>query len=270
MNGRFGLVVALALAALLALPLAWVVLASLSPEHVLFGSGGLGIGGLSLDHYASLFARQNFWVPIRNSLVVASATTLCCLVIGSGAAYALARLEFPGRGAVLGAVLAVSMFPQISIVQPLYALLRSVGLIDTYPGLVLPYLTFALPLTVWLLVSYFRQLPSEIEQAAMIDGASRMRVLVSIVLPLSLPGIVSSGIVAFIYCWNEFLFALSFTVGPDRQTVPVAVAFLRGRHQVPWGEVFAATVVATAPVVALVLAFQRRIVEGLASGAVKS
>jgi len=168
-----------------------------------------------------------------------------------------------------GLVLAVSMFPQISVVSPLFLLLRSLRLIDTYPGLILPYLTFALPLTVWLLVGFFRQLPAELEEAAMVDGASRLRIFWEVVVPVALPGLAATAILTFLYCWNEFLFALSFTLGPERQTVPVAIALFRGRYQVPWGQILAAAIVATAPVAALVLVFQRKIVQGLTAGAVK-
>jgi ABC-type glycerol-3-phosphate transport system permease component len=189
--------------------------------------------------------------------------------LGALAAYALARMRFRGKGLVLGLVLSVSMFPQISIVAPLYLLLRDLGLIDTYPGLVLPYLTFALPLAVWLLVSYFRQLPAELEDAAIVDGASRLRVLWEIVLPLAAPGIATTAILTFVYCWNEFLFALSFTVTYERQTVPVAVALFRGQFQIPWGQILAATIVTTLPVLVLVAAFQRRILSGLTAGSVK-
>jgi ABC-type glycerol-3-phosphate transport system permease component len=166
-------------------------------------------------------------------------------------------------------VLAVGMFPQISVVSPLYLLLRELHLINTYPGLVLPYLTFAMPLTVWLLVGFFRQLPGELEEAAMVDGAGRLRAFWEVIVPLAVPGIATTAILTFVYSWNEFLFALSFTLGPERQTVPVAIALFRGQYQVPWGQILAAAVVATAPVTVLVLAFQRRIVQGLTAGAVK-
>jgi ABC-type glycerol-3-phosphate transport system permease component len=161
------------------------------------------------------------------------------------------------------------MFPQISIVSPLYLLLRAMRLINTYPGLIMPYMTFAMPLTVWLLVGYFRQLPKDLEEAALVDGASRLRAFTTIIIPLAMPGLATTAILTFIYCWNEFLFALSFTLGPERQTVPVAIALFRGEYQVPWGEILAASVVATLPVAAIVLLFQRRIVQGLTSGAVK-
>jgi len=253
----------------LALPLLWVVLSSFVPEATLFAGGGLLPHHLVLDHYRALFRERDFWVPVRNSLVVAGATTLLCLLLGAPCAYALARLRFRGRTLLLSFVLAVAMFPQISIVSPLFLLLRALGLLDSYPGLVLPYCTFAMPLAVWLLTGYFRQLPPELEEAAYVDGAGRIRTFREIVLPASLPGLVTTGILTFLYSWNEFLFALSFTTGPDRRTVPVAITLFRGRYQVPWGEILAAVVVATLPVALLVLLFQRRIVGGLTSGAVK-
>ena len=254
---------------LTAIPFYWAVVASLTPEATLFREPSLWPRELILDHYRSLFTQRDFWTPIRNSLVVASATTAFCVAAGTLAAYALARLRFPGKTAILGFVLAVTMFPQISIVSPLYLLLRSLGLINSYPGLIMPYMTFAMPLTVWLLVGFFRQLPADLEEAALVDGASRWQSFTRIVLPLAVPGIATTAILTFIYCWNEFLFALSFTLGPERQTVPVAIALFRGQYQVPWGEILAAAVVATFPVAAVVLAFQRRIVQGLTAGAVK-
>jgi ABC-type glycerol-3-phosphate transport system permease component len=264
--GWIGLAV---LVLLIAFPLYWAVVASFTPEATLFREPSIWPRTIILDHYRALFTTRHFWVPIRNSIVVAGCTTLFCVVVGSLAAYALARLRFRGKGLILGFILAVSMFPQISIVSPLYLMLRALGLINTYPGLILPYLTFAMPLTVWLLVGYFRQLPPDLEEAALVDGASRWQRFVKVLLPLSVPGVATTAILTFIYSWNEFLFALSFTVGPDRQTVPVAIALFRGQYQVPWGEILAAAVVATVPVAAMVLIFQRRIVQGLTAGAVK-
>jgi ABC-type glycerol-3-phosphate transport system permease component len=258
---------AVALLIAIVLPLGFALRASLAPERERY-QPSLG-GEVTTEHYRVLFGERDFWTPLRNSLVVATSTTILCVVIASLCAYALARLRFRGRRVVLGAMLAVSMFPQMSIVAPLYLLLRDVGLIDTYPGLVLPYLTFALPLAVWLLVSYFRQLPTELEDAALVDGASRLRALWEVVLPLAAPGIATTAILTFVYCWNEFLFALSFTVTHERQTVPVAVALLRGQFQVPWGQILAATIVTTLPVLLLVAAFQRRILSGLTAGSVK-
>ena len=268
--GRWGTTAASALLVLLvAFPLYWAVVASLTPEAALFRDAALVPGTLVLDHYRALFDERDFWTPIRNSLVVAGTTTALCVSLGALAAYALARLRFRGRRAILAFILAATMFPQITVVSPLYLLLRGLRLIDTYPGLVLPYLTFAMPLTVWLLVGFFRQLPHDLEEAALVDGASRWQAFTRIVLPTAGPGLAATAILTFLYCWNEFLFALSFTLGPERQTVPVAIALFRGQYQVPWGQILAAAVVATLPVAAVVLLFQRRIVQGLTAGAVK-
>jgi ABC-type glycerol-3-phosphate transport system permease component len=266
---RWAIRSATVLVMLTAFPLLWMVLASVAPESRLFEATALWRGPFGLDHYRALFGERNFWIPIRNSLIVAGTTTVFAVALGGVCAYALARLRFRGRYPILAFVLAVSMFPQISLVAPLYLLLREAGLINSYPGLVLPYLTFAMPLTIWLLVGYFRQLPADLEEAAALDGAGRMRTLVEIVAPLAWPGIATTAILTFVYCWNEFLFALSFTLGPERYTVPVAIALFRGQYQVPWGQILAAAVVATAPVILLVTFFQRRITQGLTAGAVK-
>lgn len=255
--------------AAIALPFVWSLVASLTPEARLFEGAPLLPREPVLQHYRALFVGREFWLPIRNSLIVATCTTVLCLALGSPCAYALARLRFRGRAAIASLVLAVSMFPQISIVSPLYLLLRALGLIDSYPGLVLPYVTFAMPLATWLLVGFFRQLPAEIEDAARVDGAGRLGALLHVVLPISAPALATTAILTFVYCWNEFLFALSFTLGPERQTVPVAIALFRGQYQVPWGEVLAAALVSTAPVALLALLFQRRIVAGVTSGAVR-
>jgi ABC-type glycerol-3-phosphate transport system permease component len=255
--------------AVMLFPLYWMVVSSLTPDERLFGASTLLPRALVLDHYRALFGGRDFWTPIRNSLVVAGATTALSVALGALCAYALARLQFRGKTLMLAFVLAVSMFPQIAIVSPLYLLLRELRLINTYPGLVLPYLTFAMPLTIWLLVGFFRQLPAELEEAAMMDGATRLRTLRDIILPLAWPGLATTAILTFLYCWNEFLFALSFTLGPERHTVPVAIALFRGQYQVPWGEILAGAVVATVPVAVIVLVAQRRIVAGLTAGAVK-
>ena len=250
-------------------PLYWVAIASFTPESQLFARPSLVPDALVLDHYRALFGGRDFWTPVRNSLVVAGATTAFCVALGAICAYALARLRFRGKAPILALVLAVSMFPQISIVSPLYLVLRELRLLNTYPGLVLPYLTFAMPLTIWLLVGFFRQLPRELEEAGLMDGAGRLRTLWEIILPLSWPGLATAAILTFLYSWNEFLFALSFTLGPERHTVPVAITLFRGQYQVPWGQILAAAIVATVPVAALALAAQRRIIAGLTSGAVK-
>ena len=269
MRRWLGVVGASAALFVLLAPLAVALLGSLRPEDRLFAGSLFEWAPPVLDHYRAVFQERGLLIPLRNSLVVAAATTLLCLGVGAGCAYALARLRFRGRSAVLAGVLATTLFPQISLVSPLYLLLRSLGLIHSFPGLVLPYLTFALPLCIWLLTAVFRDLPPELEEAARLDGAGRVRVLVEIVLPVAFPALAAVGIITFVTCWNEFLFALSFTLGPERQTLPVAIALFRGQYQVPWGEVLAASTVATLPVAVVVLAFQRRIVRGLVSGAVE-
>lgn len=270
MNRRSVWTIALALiVAFAAVPFVWAAIASLQPDASLGRAPSLWPGRATLENYRGLFTERGFWLPIRNSIVVAASTTVLCVAAGACAAYALARLDLPGKRVILAAILAVTMFPQIAIVSPLYMLLRALRLIDTYPGLVLPYVTFAMPLTVWLLVGFFRELPRDLEEQAMIDGATRWQAMTRVVLPLSAPGLATTAILTFIYCWNEFLFALSFTLGPERQTVPVAMALFRGQYQIPWGEILAGAIVATAPVALMVLAFQRRIVQGLTSGAVK-
>jgi ABC-type glycerol-3-phosphate transport system permease component len=252
-----------------AFPMYWMLISSVTPDERLFGGVSLLPTQPILDHYYALFTERRFWVPIVNSLVVAGTTTLLAIVLGVPAAYAIARLRFRGQHWISAAILSISVFPQIAILSPLFLLLRAAGLIDTYPGLVIPYLTFSMPLAIWLMTAFLRQLPRDLEEAALMDGASRLRTAVEIMLPLAAPGIATTAILTFLYSWNEFLFALSFTLGPDRQTVPVAIALFRGQYQVPWGQVLAAAVVASVPVAVVVLAFQRRIVSGLTAGAVK-
>jgi len=267
--GRWTTVVIVLLLAAWAFPLYWMLVSSITPDERLFGDPTLVPTRPVLDHYRALFTERRFWVPIVNSLVVAGTTTMLAVLIGAPAAYAIARLRFRGRHLIAAAILSVSVFPQIAILSPLFLILRAAHLIDTYPGLVLPYLTFSMPLAIWLMAAFFRQLPRDLEEAALMDGASRARAAIEIMLPLSAPGIATSAILTFLYAWNEFLFALSFTLGPDRQTVPVAIALFRGQYQVPWGQVLAAAVVASLPVAVIVLAVQRRIVSGLTAGAVK-
>jgi ABC-type glycerol-3-phosphate transport system permease component len=251
------------------LPIYWAVAASLAREAQLFESPTLVPIPLVLDHYRALFTERDFLTPIRNSLIVAGATTALAVTIGAFCAYAIARLRFRGKALLMAGIISISMFPQVAIVSPLYLLLRELRLIDTYPGLILPYLTFAMPLSIWLLAGFFRQLPRDLEDAATLDGAGRLRTFVDVVLPLSWPGLATTAILTFLYCWNEFLFALSLTLTPERHTVPVAIALFRGQYQVPWGQILAGAVIATIPVVVLVLVAQRRIVTGLTAGAVK-
>jgi multiple sugar transport system permease protein len=248
-------------------PFAWQVLTSVRPEGELTRAGLPS--RLSLDAYASVLASGTFLRAVANSLTVAAVTTSFCLAVGASAAFALAKLRFPGRGLLLAAALGVSMFPPIATVSPLYLLLRALGLRDQLLGLVLPYATFALPLTLWLLTSFFRELPEALYRAARVDGCTPFGAFWRVMLPLAAPGLATTGLLVFIFCWNEFLYALTFLSSPEKRTVPVALSLFAGEHVEPWGEVAAASLVATLPLALLTLLFQRRIVSGLTSGAVK-
>lgn len=226
---------------------------------------------VSLESYRRLLDDERFLSALVNSVGVASLTTVLAVTLAAAAAYAIARLEVPGGRAILAGSLAVAMFPPISVVGPLFDLWRLVGLYDTWPGLVIPYMTFALPLALWVLTSFFREIPWELEGAARLDGATRLQALRRIVLPLAAPALVTTAILVFVFAWNEFLFALSLTSTDRARTVPAALAFFAGesRFQEPTGTLAAAAVVVTVPVTGLVLLFQRRIVAGLTAGAVK-
>ena len=223
------------------------------------------------DNYAGLFAHQPFGRNIANSVAVAFAVVVLSLLLGTLAAYALARIAFRGRGLLLVTILAVSMFPQVAVLSGMFELIRALGLYNDLGGLVLTYLLLTLPFTVWVLTTFMRGLPRELEEAAIMDGASRLTIVWRIFLPLLWPAMVTTGLLAFIHAWNEFLFALTFTLTDVQRTVPVAIALISGgsQYELPWGNIMAASVTVTLPVVALVLLFQRRIVAGLTAGALK-
>jgi trehalose/maltose transport system permease protein len=224
-----------------------------------------------LENYAAVFRDQPFARTIVNSLVVAALATTVSLLLAASAAYALSRIRFRGRAAVLLAILSVSMFPQIAVLSGMFELVRALGLYNSLAGLVLSYLILTLPFTTWVLTAFMRELPVELEEAAIVDGASPARILVGIFLPLMAPALAATGLLAFILAWNEFLFALTFTLSPEQRTVPVAIALISGAsaYELPWGQVMAASVIVTLPLIALVLLLQRRIVAGLTAGAVK-
>jgi multiple sugar transport system permease protein len=247
-------------------PLVWLAVTSLTPDAQL-GHPGLPTA-LTLGHYAAAL-RGPFARSLANSLFVATLTTLFCLAIGSFAAFALARLEPRFGRVLLLAALAISMFPPIATVSPLYLALRAVHLQDQLVGLVLPDATFALPLTLWLLTAYFRQVPEELYRAARIDGCSPWQAFWRVMLPLGAPGLATTGVLVFISTWNEFLYALTFLSSPEHRTVPVAISLLTTEHRDPWGEIAAASVIATLPLALVTAALQRRIVSGLTAGAVK-
>ncbi len=223
----------------------------------------------TLSHYRAVFTGTAFPRIIANSALVASCATVLSLAIGSLAAFGLAKLRIRFKGLMLLFVLSASMFPPIATVSPLYLLIRAAGLRDTIWALVFTYATFTVPLAIWVLTNFFRRIPDEIYRASRVDGCSPFQSFIRVLLPLAAPGVFTTGILVFIFSWNEFLFALTFTATEASRTIPVAVALFPGLHEVPWGDIAAASIVATVPLVVLVFLFQKRIVEGLTAGAVK-
>jgi multiple sugar transport system permease protein len=227
----------------------------------------------NLDNYSSIFHNGDFTDALRNSAVLSLTTTLIALVVGSFAAYALARLRVPMKFLLLAVILSITTFPPIAVAAPVYKLWTDIGLYDKplSLGLILPDLTFTLPLTIYILTSFFRQIPRELEEAALVDGATYFQTFRKVVLPLAAPGLVTAGLLAFIFVWNEFLFAITLTASANARPVPAAIAFFTGSSQfeIPLGTISAASVVVTVPLIVLVLIFQKRIVAGLTAGAVK-
>jgi trehalose/maltose transport system permease protein len=262
------LLLGLALAFLLAPP-AWQLVTSLKPQAQLGRLPPLLPHPPSLEHYRAVFQGRPFGRYILNGAVVACGTTLLALLLGAPAAYGLTRLRLRGAPSLLFGFLAVSMVPPIALVGPLYLGIRALGLRDTWWGLILADTVFILPLTIWLLATFFKELPPDLERAARVDGASAFGAFVHVALPVAAPGVAAAAILAFIFAWNEFLFALVFTSSPAAQTVPVGIVLFPGLGEMPWGQLAAASLIASAPVLALVLAFQRRIVQGITAGAVK-
>ena len=263
--GLVGLIVLYA-----AFPFYWAVVSSLKTGSALF-EVELFPAHPTLENYVALFREQPFGRNILNSLVVASLATALSLVLALSAAYALGRIRFRGRAAVLLAILSVSMFPQIAVLSGMFELIRLLGLYDSLTGLVLSYLVLTLPFTTWVLTAFMRELPVELEEAATVDGAPPWRIVVSVFLPVLAPAVAVTGLLAFILAWNEFLFALTFTLSTEQRTVPVAIALISGAtaYELPWGRVMAASVIVTLPLILLVLVLQRRIVSGLTAGAIK-
>jgi multiple sugar transport system permease protein len=252
-------------------PFVWQVISSFEPDRDLSRSTPEWIpyADGTLQHYRNVFGPKQFGHYMINSAIIDLSATAIALVFAALAAFAIARLRLPGKGVVLAIVLAVSMFPQISIVTPLYQVLLQLRLLDTYTGLSGTYIGLALPLMVYVLWVHFRAIPTEIDEAAKIDGAGLLRTLWSVILPLSRPGVVPAALLGFIASWNELLLALSFTTSPAHQTIPVGIANFTALYSIPWGDMAAASVVVTLPLVLLVLVFQKRIVEGVTAGAVK-
>ncbi|MET0926379.1 MAG: carbohydrate ABC transporter permease [Solirubrobacterales bacterium] len=254
-------------------PVLWIMSLSFK-DPATIADGRLIPADWTFDNYKSLFdggLDSPLLKPLINSIVIALIATTIAIVLASFTAYAIARLEFPGKLVILGGALAVAMFPPISTVGPLFDMWRNFGLYDTYLGLIIPYLTFSLPLAIYILVAFFREIPWDLEQAAQVDGATPLQAFRKVIVPLAAPGMFTAAILVFIFCWNDFVFAISLTSSDASRTVPAALAFFTGDSQFtdPAGNIAAAAVVVTIPIIIFVLLFQRRIVAGLTAGAVK-
>jgi len=256
------------------LPVLWIISLSFKTPATITDQSFIPTE-FSLENYKSLFeggvSESPFIKPLINSLGIAMITTFISIILASFAAYAIARLDFPGRSVMLAGALAIAMFPPISTVGPLFDMWRTLGLYDTWAGLIIPYLTFSLPLAIYTLVAFFREIPWDLEKAAQMDGATPFQAFRKVIVPLAAPGMFTAAILVFIFAWNDFLFAISLTSSDASRTVPAALAFFTGDSTFtqPTGSIAAAAVIVTVPIIIFVLLFQRRIVAGLTSGAVK-
>jgi len=222
-------------------------------------------------NYTSILKTAQFIRPLGNSIGIGLISTFIAVVLASMAAYAVARLRFPGKSVLIGMALLIAMFPAISLVTPLFSIERALGLFNTWPGLIIPYVAFGLPLGIYILSAFFREIPWELEKAARVDGATPFQAFTKVIAPLAAPGMVTTAILVFLFCWNEFLFAISFTSTIAARTAPASLAYFSGGSvfTIPTGPIAAASVVITIPIIIFVVFFQRRIVAGLTSGAVK-
>ncbi|MGB8713249.1 MAG: carbohydrate ABC transporter permease [Onishia taeanensis] len=251
-------------------PFYYAVITSLKPSSELF-QVDYWLSSVDFGNYEQIFSQDSFIQAIGNSILVAISVVFIALLLGVTASYALGRVRFRGRTTVMLVVLGVSMFPQVAVLSGLFEVIRTLNLYNSPGGLILSYTIFTLPFTVWVLTTFMRQLPMELEEAAIMDGATPWVTLTKVFLPLMWPAMATTGLLAFIAAWNEFLFALTFTLTDSQRTVPVAIALISGgsQHELPWGPIMAASVTVTVPLVILVMIFQRRIVSGLTAGAVK-
>jgi multiple sugar transport system permease protein len=252
------------------LPVVWILSLSFKPESGINNKKFLP-DSWTLENYRTVFRTPLFTSALRNSIVISLIATVLSVMIATVAAYAIARLDFPGKKLILSLALAIAMFPAVSLVGPLFNLWRSIGLYDTWLGLIIPYMSFTLPLSIWTLSAFFREIPWEMEQAAQIDGATPWQAFRKVIVPLAAPGVFTAAILAFFFAWNDFVFGISLTSTNRARPVPAALAFFTGASQFqrPAAAISAAAVIVTIPVVVLVLLFQRRIVAGLTAGAVK-
>jgi multiple sugar transport system permease protein len=245
------------------IPVAWIISLSLKPPDMLTDG--------KFFPRDPIFDDPQFPAALRNSIGIALIATLLAVTLAMFAAYAIVRLDFPGKKIVLTGALAIAMFPPVSIIGPLFNMWRSLHLFDTWFGLIIPYMTFTLPLAIWTLSAFFREIPWDLDKAARVDGATPFQAFRRIIAPLAAPGVFTSAILVFIFAWNDFLFATALTSTNKARTVPASIAFFTGSSQFdfPAGSIAAASVVVTIPIIIMVLVFQRRIVAGLTSGAVK-
>ena len=251
-------------------PFLWMLVVSFTSEPDFLITGSFGY---TLSNYSNILTSSSLRFPdyLRNSLIVSALTAVIVTIITSFAAYAVTRFTFRGRIIIPIAVLAFSMFPQISIVGYLFRIFSGMGLINTYTALILPYTAWTTPIALWINMSYFTQIPFDLDKASLVDGAGRVKTLFRIILPLALPGVFSSFLLVFIMCFNEFLFALMLTVDHSAQTIPVGIALFQGIHgEIPWGNLMAASAVSSVPLVIITLVFQKYIVSGLTSGSLKA
>ena len=252
------------------LPFLWQFLTSIKPMSEISAIPAKWIPSeINIQYYFNVFEKHPFGRYLINSFVVAVCTTVLGLLVGASAAYALARLRFKGKKIILMCILSISMFPAIATLSPIYLLLKEFNLLNTYPGLIIPYITFALPLAIWLLTNFFSQLPKGFEEAASIDGCSRAGIFFRIMLPLIKPAIFSVALIVFINAWNEYIYALTFMTNDLMRTVPVGIAMFPSHYEMPWGDMAAGSVIVTVPLIILVLIFQKKIIAGLTTGGVK-
>ena len=251
-------------------PFLWFVVTSLKSQANIEAIPPTWGPDWNFEFYRLVFIKHQFLNHVWNSLIVAGCSTFLALILGIPAAYALVRGRMAGKTWILGGLLTISMFPQLVIAGPVWQMLSYIGGLNTHWGLILPYVALTLPLSIWILATFFKELPVELEEAARVDGCTALQTLTKVIGPLASPGIFTAAILTFIYAWNEFFFALIILTDPEKQTLPVGIALFQGEFTMPWGEIAAASVLATLPLVLVVLFFQKGIISGLSAGAVKS
>ena len=253
-------------------PLLWMIsLAFKPPSDIVSGTPQFLPSSFTFDNFTEVFSQPLFTRALINSIGISLIATLLSVIVAMFAAYAIARLEFPGKKLLLSLALGIAMFPQAALVGPLFNMWRNIGIYDTWIGLIIPYLTFALPLSIWTMSAFFRQIPWEMEQAAQVDGATSWQAFRKVIIPLAAPGVFTTAIITFIAVWNDYMIALQFGTKPEMYTAIVALSHFTGAYgfDTPWGTIMAAGVIITVPLLIAVLIFQRRIVAGLTAGGVK-